>query len=308
MKLVQIAMFLALVSPLLVLADPAGGSSGSKTPDLTPDQKKTNDKSDDKANKRPKSPGKPEDKKPDDHDDKRLKPDSKGKNPQKPDDKNRNDENRDPNKTKAVKELEYDCEATPNACKNMCWGRFCRKGKIGHADEPIHFGGNDVGKHHRGASKNGYKPPTKGNPCTEGKKDGGFSEKPTQWTSMDEWPMASFRYDLVKDEEHSVGYRCLDPSENKSAGAKMTGPMKIDELYKVKFKNAGKDKIGVDWCMPTRTCHNDGYQFSFNAGKKSYTLDPDVTTGQYNKESRDLSKPAHPRDFMPELLDTVEQQ
>ncbi|KAI9796660.1 MAG: hypothetical protein M1835_003456 [Candelina submexicana] len=311
-------MFLALVGPLLVLADPAKGSR-STTPGLTPDQTKPvdgkpGDKLDDRGNKRPQSPNKPEDKKPEDHDDKRPKPDDKGKQPQQKSDKNPSDENKHPNKPKDGNEVEYDCNGTPNACKNMCWGHFCRQGRIGSAEELQIKIGTDASKEHRGPTKSGHQTPGNDNVCTRSKKDGGWSEDPEHMKSMDEWPMASFEYDLNnKDVKHSVGFRCMEQKENNKAGSRLGNNMKRNQPYKIKFKNAGKDKLGVDWCEANRKCQNDGYQFSYIDGK--YVEDPSG-----NKVSRDfiepdlsssadlesdVPEPVHPRDFLAEALEAL---
>ncbi len=345
MKLIQIAMFLALLGPLLVLANPGRGGSSSKGGGSSKDSDLSINLKSDKAGK----PGdkKPDDKKPEEKKDDDKKPDEKKDEGKKGDDKKgddkkddgkkdegnksgdekgddkkddeepkrkhessssehtddsggdnkkgdkkdkgkkpdskrpkQDDENKDPNEQKDLKEIEYDCTGVENACKNMCWGRFCRKDRIGYASEPLVKGGMESSKAHRGPSKSGWIPPSTQKKrkddkvCTVGKKQktedgiGGWSENPDTMKSMDEWPMAALRYPLDnKDEEYAVGFRCISLSENQSEcsflhfhfvtlsailkystnlsaeAGQLIKRVGLDEPFKIKFMNAGKDKL-----------------------------------------------------------------
>ena len=140
----------------------------------------------------------------------------------------------------------FDCNVTPGACTNMCWGAFCSGyGEGLYYDKP-----NDATAT---ARRNKAGCPSKGNRCCDDSPD-------PDGMSCDEYPFASTSN---ADQVQQVN-RCIPPTENYSQGGSLSS------FYQNKLGNnpgdftvtfSNPDNAETQYCEYGTQCLNDGNEF-----------------------------------------------
>lgn len=196
----------------------------------------------------------------------------------------------------------FDCTNYPNACEGMCFNYYCRSSnRVGVYPDSLHRGSKGSSSDRR--KTGGWRVPSNtASPCRNDKKykDGKGYNFQTDWTSMDEFPMAIF----LEGGGHGSsgpGFRCIKLGENSGAGSKMKALLNsagVSDKYDT-YRSENEFDLGFtvgqymvnrnnrgsmieDWCdvnsrgKPITKCKND-YNFESyldSRGSWAYTRIP----------------------------------
>ncbi|KAK2765672.1 hypothetical protein FQN54_008528 [Arachnomyces sp. PD_36] len=169
--------------------------------------------------------------------------------------------------------VKFSCKDYPNACKSMCFSRYC-KGGAGAYPNLLHRGATGSAGVRR--KEGGYLAPSRSNqPCNPSNNVPTLFNEVPSWTSMDEFAMALMT-EGGRHGKYGAGFRCISQSENSGAGAKMNNLLNVagitgsntassSNAFDIEFTDT--DYVDEDYCdtddkgQPLSMCVNDGYQF-----------------------------------------------